>query len=143
MDTLPRLAAWLDDAYKVRGDLKYILDHAPQFFVSSSDVSVLWNKNEDLIQSLLSTAESCRTTPQTACKLPPPPDFGDIQAVRNRACDLNHDGKIDGVDVNLLIANVLGNDGVRADLNNDGQVNIVDVQILVNTAVSGQCRLRN
>jgi hypothetical protein len=143
MDTLPRLAAWLDDAYKIRGDLKYILDHSSQFFIKTSDVSVLWNKNEDLIQSLLSTAEVCRTAPQTGCKLPPPPDFADIQAIRNRACDLNHDGKIDEADVNLLIANVLGNGGVRADLNNDGKVNIVDVQILVNAAIDGQCRLRN
>lgn len=143
MDTLPRLASWLDEAYQIRGDLKFILDHPSQFYVKTADVSQLWNSNEDTIQSLLSQADTCRTKPATGCKLPPPPSFADVQTLANRACDLNKDGVIDHTDVALLLDYIMGKPGgVRADLNNDGRIDLLDLQSLIKAAVSGACRLR-
>ena len=40
MDTLPRLAAWLDQCYQIRGDLTYIQSHPSQFYVKPAEVSV-------------------------------------------------------------------------------------------------------
>ncbi len=50
--------------------------------------------------------------------------------------DVNNDGVVDIVDVNILIGIVLGSDsadnyGGRADVNNDGIVDIIDINILV------------
>ena len=52
------------------------------------------------------------------------------------AGDINADGNVDGIDLNILIYIVLGDSatpyGGRADINNDGEVNGSDVNTLIN-----------
>ena len=51
--------------------------------------------------------------------------------------DVNNDGKVDAVDVQLVIAAVLETtkSAVDADVNLDGRVNSTDIQVVVNTAI--------
>lgn len=52
--------------------------------------------------------------------------------------DINRDGKVDAVDVQLVINAVLDIDieGLDADVNDDGEVNAVDVQLVINAALA-------
>lgn len=53
--------------------------------------------------------------------------------------DVNGDGKVDSIDVQLVINAVLKSeptkDGVNPDANRDGQVNALDLQVVVNSAI--------
>jgi hypothetical protein len=56
--------------------------------------------------------------------------------------DLNQDGRIDVLDVQLCVNVFLGSEtdpGIvaRADVNSDGSVNVLDVQLVVNTFLGG------
>lgn len=58
---------------------------------------------------------------------PPPPTFS--------RCDFNHDGVVDGADVNTVVQAALsGSNDSTYDLNRDGVVNVQDVQIESNVA---------
>ena len=54
-------------------------------------------------------------------------------------CDVNHDGSINVVDVQLVINQALGFAACSADLNSDGVCNIVDVQRVISAALGGAC----
>jgi hypothetical protein len=52
--------------------------------------------------------------------------------------DLNNDGWVNVIDLQLLVNAILGiSNVVGADLNGDGSVNVIDLQLLVNTILSG------
>lgn len=53
--------------------------------------------------------------------------------------DLNNDGNINVVDLNLMINLVLqGNHSAEADLNNDGVTNVVDINLIINLILEQQ-----
>jgi uncharacterized repeat protein (TIGR01451 family) len=54
-------------------------------------------------------------------------------------CDINADGKVNVVDVQLEINEALGVSAANNDLNGDGKVNVVDVQIVINAALGLGC----
>jgi hypothetical protein len=49
--------------------------------------------------------------------------------------DLNHDGKVDLLDLQLLIQQILSGSTAASDFNADGASNILDVQLLVRGAL--------
>jgi len=57
--------------------------------------------------------------------------------------DINGDGQVNAVDVQLVINAALGIDigGMNADINGDGQVNAVDVQLVINAALGIEINL--
>jgi hypothetical protein len=56
------------------------------------------------------------------------------------SCDINADGVVNVVDVQLTINQVLGTlPCTTADLQHNGQCNVVDVQRVVNAALGGNC----
>ena len=55
-------------------------------------------------------------------------------------CDVNADGSINVIDVQLGVNQALGvTPSCTADLNQDGHCDVIDVQRLVNAALGGQC----
>jgi hypothetical protein len=63
-----------------------------------------------------------------------------IPASIGGSCDLNGDGVVNVVDVQLTIDQVLGIfPCTTADLQHSGQCNVVDVQRVVNAALGGKC----
>jgi hypothetical protein len=58
------------------------------------------------------------------------------------ACDLNHDGVVNLLDVQIAISQSLGTTTCgSSDLNGDGICNIIDVQRVINASVGGACRV--
>jgi hypothetical protein len=56
------------------------------------------------------------------------------------ACNLNGDGAVNVVDVQLAINQALGTAPcTTADLQHNGQCNVIDVQRVVNAALGGNC----
>jgi hypothetical protein len=56
------------------------------------------------------------------------------------SCDLNSDGQVNVVDVQMGVNQSLGAQPCSsADINVDGQCNVVDVQLLVNVALGDGC----
>ena len=55
------------------------------------------------------------------------------------ACDLNHDGVTNVVDVQGMVNQAIGVAACTADLNRDGLCNVIDVQRVVNAAQGGPC----
>ncbi|MBI4558636.1 MAG: carbohydrate-binding protein, partial [Candidatus Hydrogenedentes bacterium] len=50
--------------------------------------------------------------------------------------DVNSDGGVNAVDVQVVINDALGLDtGYNSDINRDGNVNAVDVQLVINAAL--------
>jgi hypothetical protein len=63
---------------------------------------------------------------------PPPPT--------QVSCDVNSDGKVDSVDVQLAVNQALGTvPCTTADLMGNGQCNVVDVQRVINASLGGVC----
>ena len=54
-------------------------------------------------------------------------------------CDMNHDGVVNIVDVQMIVNQVLGISPATCDLNGDGKIDIVDVQIVVNASLGLGC----
>ena len=53
-----------------------------------------------------------------------------------RSGDINDDGSVNAIDVQLVINGALGIDtGVDGDINSDGNVNAVDIQLAINAAL--------
>jgi hypothetical protein len=55
------------------------------------------------------------------------------------ACDLNNDGVVNNLDVQLAIQQTLGACG-NADINGDGLCNVIDVQRIINASLGGACQ---
>jgi hypothetical protein len=55
------------------------------------------------------------------------------------SCDINGDGVVNVVDVQLIINQALGIIPAVSDLNHDGVVNVADVQIVINAALGLGC----
>jgi hypothetical protein len=53
-------------------------------------------------------------------------------------CDINGDGTIDAIDVQMTINQTLGACG-NADLNGDGPCNVIDIQRVINASLGGAC----
>jgi hypothetical protein len=66
------------------------------------------------------------------------PRFGTTQAVR---CDINGDGKVDVLDVQLSVSQTLGQATCSADLDGNGKCDVLDVQRVVNAALGAACRI--
>jgi hypothetical protein len=67
--------------------------------------------------------------------VPPPPAV-------NSSCDLNSDGKVNVLDVQLATNQALGNTTCSSgDLNGDGQCSIIDVQRVVSASLGASCNL--
>jgi hypothetical protein len=56
-------------------------------------------------------------------------------------CDVNHDGSIDVLDVQLMINQVLGITTCTNDLSLIGPCNVIDVRRIVNAVLGGPCRI--
>jgi hypothetical protein len=57
-------------------------------------------------------------------------------------CDLNGDGKVDVLDVQISISGSLGTSSCsNGDLDGSGTCNVVDTQRVINAALGGACRL--
>jgi hypothetical protein len=58
------------------------------------------------------------------------------------ACDLNGDGVVNNLDVQIAINQALGTTGcTNASLQQNGQCNVIDVQRVVNASLGGACKL--
>jgi hypothetical protein len=57
------------------------------------------------------------------------------------SCDLNQDGTVDALDVQLSIGQALGQSPCTGDLAGTGTCNVVDTQRVINAALGGSCRL--
>jgi hypothetical protein len=56
-------------------------------------------------------------------------------------CDLNGDGVVNLLDVQMAIAQALGSVPCRSgDLNGDGVCNVLDVQLIVKSVLGGSCQ---
>ena len=65
---------------------------------------------------------------------PPPPPTG------GKSCDLNGDGSLNVLDVQLCVNQALGvKSCTTGDINGDGSCNVLDVQKVVNGALGGTC----
>jgi len=62
-------------------------------------------------------------------------------AVTAFTCDINGDGAVNVVDVQLIVNEALGVAPPVNDLNHDGAVNVADVQIVINAALGLGCVL--
>ena len=61
---------------------------------------------------------------------------------RASPCDLNGDGSVDIVDLQLAINQASGKAPCgNADLNGDGRCDVIDVQRVINAAIGGACRI--
>ena len=56
-------------------------------------------------------------------------------------CDLNHDGTVNVLDVQLMTNQALGITSCTNDLTQTGTCSVLDVQRVVNAALGGSCRL--
>jgi len=64
------------------------------------------------------------------------------QAKQYSACDLNHDGSVNVLDVQLAVNRILGLTAcLTADLNGDGTCNVIDLQRVVNVVLGQPCRV--
>ena len=55
------------------------------------------------------------------------------------SCDVNGDGSVNIIDVQLMINQALGMSACSDDIDQDGKCDIVDVQRVINAALSGAC----
>ena len=63
----------------------------------------------------------------------------DETIVRPFSCDANVDGLLTAADVQTIIGEILGTGSLLHDLNGDGPVNILDLQIMINTLLGATC----
>jgi hypothetical protein len=65
-----------------------------------------------------------------------------IPTASGHSCDLNVDGAVNVVDVQMTINQVLGIvPCTNADLQQNGQCNVIDVQRVINAALGGTCAI--
>jgi hypothetical protein len=71
------------------------------------------------------------------------PSTGSVTAAPGSRCDLNGDGVIDSLDVDLMVDKALGRSTCSAsdDLSGDGMCTVVEVQRVVNASLGGTCRI--
>ena len=62
-----------------------------------------------------------------------------VVRVASSPCDVNNDGVINVIDVQVIVDQVLGLMPPISDLNGDGNINVVDVMIVVNAALGLGC----
>ncbi len=80
-------------------------------------------------------------TPSALCPLPPEVQAGGTPA-GTISCDLNGDGKVNVLDVQLATNQTLGYAACgSADLNGDSKCTIVDVQRIISTSLGAACHL--
>jgi hypothetical protein len=63
----------------------------------------------------------------------------EVYGLLNRACDVNQDGLVNVVDVQLVVDQILGQLPPASDINGDGQVNTIDLQMVVNATLGRGC----
>jgi hypothetical protein len=81
---LNTLAEWLDEAYEIRGDLRYVSTHIDEFTPESvANLDEVWNANEDVVQKLTNTAAERAQTLENV-KLPSRPKGSPLKAVRKQ-----------------------------------------------------------
>ena len=69
-------------------------------------------------------------------------DANSGQARQYSACDVNHDGAVNVVDVQLSVNQILGRTGcINGDLNGDGSCSVVDLQRIVLAILGQGCRV--
>ena len=68
--------------------------------------------------------------------------FTENGAVISSACDLNGDGVVNSIDVQIAISQALGSAPCgSADLTGDGVCNVIDVQRVIDANLGGACRV--
>ena len=68
--------------------------------------------------------------------------LGALSSNTPNACDLNGDGLVTFIDVQLAIAQALGTASCgTADVNGDGRCDVIDVQLIINASLSGVCQV--
>jgi hypothetical protein len=62
------------------------------------------------------------------------PDIGayEFASAEHPPCDVNRDGSVDVLDLQIVVNAILGVIGSTGDINGDGQVDVLDLQLLVN-----------
>ena len=63
-----------------------------------------------------------------------------VYGLLNTACDVNQDGVVDVLDLQLVVDAMFGQQSSTSDINGDGQVNIIDLQMVFNAATGQGCR---
>jgi len=133
------------DAFRVEYDYSH-----PQN-VPEGITDIIWTRNSFLVNALFST----QIVPETAAKegdewsvaivprtirgVQGDPGFSDSVIIGQvTEADINQDGKINAVDVQLVINAALGKatGGFNSDANRDGETNAVDVQLVINKALN-------
>jgi hypothetical protein len=93
---------------------------SPQFLIGSTPVTLMNCTSSSTLGMSLSTG--CTAGTVTAFN-----------------CDINGDGAVNVVDVQLIVNEALGVTPPVNDLNHDGSVNVADVQIVINAALGLGC----
>jgi hypothetical protein len=92
----------------------------PQFLIGSTPVTLMNCTSSSALGTSLATG--CTAGTVTAF-----------------TCDINGDGAVNVVDVQLIVNEALGVTPAVNDLNHDGVVNVADVQIVINAALGLGC----
>jgi hypothetical protein len=92
-----------------------------------------------------STGNGAYTSGGTATSTSNTADFTEVMIpgtgsnLSTSPCDINKDGVVNLLDVQLITNQVVGATACTNDLNGDGLCNIIDFQRVVNAALGGQC----
>src|SRR5436305_12722718 len=63
-----------------------------------------------------------------------------VYGLLNTACDVNQDGVVDVLDLQLVVDAMFGQQSPTSDINRDGQLNIIDLQMVFDAATGRGCR---
>lgn len=55
-------------------------------------------------------------------------------------CDIDGNGNVDVVDLQIVINSILGADCQKCDINQSGSVDVIDLQLLINTILGEPCQ---
>ena len=68
--------------------------------------------------------------------------IGGASSQSNSPCDLNADGSVNILDVQVAVSQALGTAACGSgDLNGDGLCNVIDVQRIINASIGGVCKV--
>ncbi len=111
-------------------------------FLTLSSTSTYFGTGVGANLSCFNEAAVRAGTPSALCPLPPEVQQTGSQAQAGISCDLNKDGVVNVLDVQLATNQVLGYATCgSADLIGSGQCNIVDVQRVISTSLGASCHL--
>jgi probable HAF family extracellular repeat protein len=89
--------------------------------------------------TLTSLAVATVTVQITSLSNPAESVFATATIAQGSLCDVNGDGNVNIIDIQMMINEALGTDRAANDLNGDGVVNVVDIQIDINGVLMLGC----